>query len=73
MWRCRGLSLLGRVQICKTFGISQFIYAMQGISLSKDVLDQINTIFFRFLWKRNFDNKRAFEKIKRKTLCNDKW
>ena len=69
-WSKRDLSIMGKINIIKTFGISQFIYAMQGISFSKEVLDQVNTIFFRFLWKRNFDNKRAFEKIKRKTLCN---
>ena len=67
-WSKRNLTLMGKINIIKTFGLSQFIYVMQGISLPKEVLDQINTIFFRFLWKKNFDNKRAFEKIKRKVL-----
>ena len=44
---------------------------MQSISLPKEVLDQINTIFFRFLWKKNFDNKRAYEKVKRNVVCNN--
>ena len=70
LWSKRGLSIIGKINIIKTFGISQFIYVMQSISLPKEVLDQINTIFFRFLWKKNFDNKRAYEKVKRNVLCN---
>ena len=39
--------------------------------LPSTVLDQVNKIFFRFLWKRRYNNKKAFEKIKRKVLYND--
>ena len=70
-WSRRNLSLIGKIQILKTFALSQFVFVMQSIALPKDVLDQINRLFFRFLWKRKFSNKRAFEKVKRKVMYND--
>ena len=44
---------------------------MKSIDLPKEVLDQINLIFFKFIWKKQVDEKKAFEKIKRKVLCNE--
>ena len=44
---------------------------MQSIVLPKNVLDQINCLFYRFLWKRRFNNKRAYEKVKRKVMSNE--
>ncbi|GFR68800.1 tRNA (Cytosine-5-)-methyltransferase [Elysia marginata] len=35
------------------------------------VLTHINRIFFRFIWKKKYCNKRAFEKVRRKTVCNE--
>ncbi|GFS20244.1 reverse transcriptase-like protein [Elysia marginata] len=35
------------------------------------VLIHINRMFFRFIWKKKSCNKRAFEKVKRKTVCNE--
>ena len=44
---------------------------MQSIGLPKAILDQINTMFFKFLWKKKCNNKKAYEKVKRKVLCNN--
>ena len=62
-WSKRDLSIMGKITIIKTFGISQFIYAMQGISLSKDVLDQINTIFLDFFGKETLTIKEHLRKL----------
>ena len=70
-WSRRNLSLAGKVVILKTFALSQLVFLMQSITLPEKVLDKINSIFFRFLWKRRFSNKRAYEKIKRKVLTNE--
>ena len=57
--------------IIKTFGLSQFIYVMQSVGLPNSVLTKINRIFFSFLWKRKYTNRKAFEKVKRKTMYSN--
>ena len=70
-WSKRNLSIIGKIHIVKTFGLSQVVFLMKSIDLPKEVLDQINLIFFKFIWKKKVDEKKAFEKIKRKVLCNE--
>ena len=67
-WSRRDLSIQGKVIIIKTFLISQFIYVMQSIGLPTSVLQMLNTIIYKFLWKKKFNNKKAFEKVKRKVI-----
>ena len=45
---------------------------MQSISLKKEILDEINTILYRFIWKKDSLDKKAWERIKRNVLCNSK-
>ena len=71
-WEKRNLSIVGKINIIKTFAISQFIYLMQSISIPDSIITELNTIFYRFLWKKKNNNKRAFEKVKRVTL-NDEY
>ena len=69
-WMKRKLTVIGKIQVIKTFLISQFVFLLQSIVLPSKVLDEINTIFFRFIWKQdNIDNK-AWERLSRKVLCN---
>ena len=70
IWSKRNLSISGKVVIIKTFLISQFVYLMQSLVLPDHVLNAINTLIFRFLWKKKNTNTKAFEKIKRKVMCN---
>merc|ERR1711923_208681 len=44
---------------------------MKSIAIPRKVLEDVNTLFFKFVWKKQLDNKKAFEKIKRNVLCND--
>ena len=71
MWEKRNLSIIGKIQVIKTFLMSQMVYLMQAIILPEDILKKINTILFKFLWKRRFSNRRAFEKVKRDVVCQD--
>ena len=71
LWSKRHLSILGKITILKSFGLSLFIYIMQSIGICEEKLIEINKICFRFIWKRNFDEKKAHERVKRNTLCND--
>lgn len=68
-WSRRNLSIYGKTIIAKTFIISQFIYVMQAIGLPQHVLVEINTALYTFLWKKKTNNRKAFEKVKRKVLA----
>lgn len=67
-WSCRDLSIHGKIVIIKTFLISQFTFVMQSVGIPEEVLKEINSLLYKFLWQRRFHNKKAFEKIKRKVL-----
>ena len=71
LWEQRNLSIMGKIQIVKTFLLSQLIYIMQAISLPNQVLREINTILFKFIWKKRYSNRRAFEKVKRDIICQN--
>ena len=70
-WEKRDLSIYGKICIIKTFLISQVVYLMQSLLMPNSVVDRINQIIFRFLWKKKFNNRKAFEKVKRKVMCTD--
>ena len=72
LWSKRKLSMIGKIVILKTFGISLFTHIMQSIGITKMYLDKINQIFFRFIWKKNFSNTKTSERVKRKTICSPK-
>ena len=71
LWSRRNLSIYGKILIAKTFIISQFIYTMQSIGIPEDILTKINRELFAFIWKKKYNNKKAFEKVKRKILMQD--
>ena len=70
-WENRNPTPYGKVIIAKTLLLSQFPHVLQILALPQSVLTCINTIIYRFLWKRKYNNKRAFEKIKRNVLSLD--
>ena len=65
MWRRRGLTLLGRIQIAKTFAIPKFMYKASLISVSEDLIKDVNKLLYGFIWKKGND------KIKRTAPIND--
>jgi len=65
MWLHRGLTLLGKVVIINTFGISQLIYTMQVCEYDDDDLKRIEGIIFKFLWNKKWIGNRAPDRIKR--------
>ena len=44
---------------------------MQSIGMPEWVELKLNTLFFRFIWKKKYSNTRDFEKVKRNIMCND--
>ena len=72
LWGKRYLTIIGRITILKSFGISLFIYLMQSIGISEEYLKKINLIMYRFIWSPNAQKgKKVTEKIKRETLTKE--
>ena len=70
-WENRDPTLYGKVILAKSVLLSQLSHCLQVLAIPKNVLARINTIIYRFLWKRKYNNKKTFEKIKRRVLCLD--
>ena len=69
LWGKRFLTLIGRITILKSFGLSLFIYLMQSIGIGEEYLNKINTILYRFIWNPQAKKcKKVIEKVKRETL-----
>ena len=68
VWSMRGLSLMGKIQIYKTFGLSQILYICTTVMLSKAEDNQLNNLIYKFIWNRNMDNNKAPDRIKRSIL-----
>ena len=56
-WEKRNLGLLGKICVIKAFLLSQLVYVMQAISIPEKILNELNTLFFRFLWRKKNCNK----------------
>ena len=59
------MSIIGKIQIVKTFIISIFLYRARLIPMGKDFVKQANKIIFDFIWKGK-------DKVKRSTLVTEK-
>ena len=67
-WSQRCLSVLGKVLITKTFGISQLIFLCQSMCLYPSDVKLFNSILYKFIWNRNFQAAKAPERIKREIM-----
>lgn len=65
LWSSRNLTLHGRIQIVKTFIISQFNFVCSVLPTPDYIIKQINSLIFTFIWK----GKK--ERIKRSILITD--
>jgi hypothetical protein len=67
-WQKRNLSLLGKIQIYKTLGLSQFLYHLAVIEPDLANWKLINSKISKFLWNRKMTNNQAPARIKKETL-----
>ena len=67
-WSNRGLSLLGKIQIYKTFGLSQILYLGSIMMLNKRDEIKFNELIYRFIWNRDMETTKAPDRIKRQIL-----
>ena len=63
-WRKRDLTLFGKVVIVKTLGLSNIVYSARHTETPSEVIKQIESSIFHFLWNK-------VDRIKRNTLYAD--
>ena len=67
-WSNRNLSILGKIQIFKTFGLSQILYTLTNVEIKKSEESNLTGIIYKFIWNKNMDNAKAPDRIKRQIL-----
>jgi hypothetical protein len=67
-WSHRHLSLLGKIQIYKTFGLSQFLYHLAVFEPNSVDWKVITKKVNAFLWSRNYAENTAPPRIKKEVL-----
>lgn len=67
-WSKRSLSLIGKIQIYKTFGLSQLLYKYSVASLTVNEERELKNCVFKFLWNSNYLAKKAPDRIKRSIM-----
>ena len=68
-WSKRNYSIMGKICIVKPLLLPQIIFAMQAFVAPADIIKKLTTLFFRFIWKKKYSNTKAFEKVKRRIMC----
>ena len=51
IWSARGLSLYGKVTIIKSLIVPKFVYVSSLLTTPKGVIQELNRLIFKFLWK----------------------
>ena len=64
VWKWRGLSLLGRIQIVKTFAIPKLMFKASVIPVSKELIKEANSVLYNFVWNGK-------DRVKRLALISD--
>ena len=69
-WSNRNLSLIGKIQIFKTFGLSQILYTLAVVHIMKNEEKILTDVIYKFIWNRNMDAKKAPDRIKCRILLS---
>ena len=64
-WSNRGLSIIGKILIYKTFGLSQIIYVSRVLRFTKQEHGKLRNLIYKFLWNKNYQAAKAPDRIKR--------
>ena len=64
VWSSRGLSIYGKVTIIKSFLIPKFVYVCSVLPTPKELIQELNKVLFKFLWK-------GTDKVKRVSVINE--
>ena len=64
VWSSRGLSVYGKVTVIKSLIIPKFVYILSLLPAPKEIVQELNRILFKFLWK-------GTDKVKRLSTINE--
>ena len=67
-WVPRKLTILGKIQTIKTFGLSQCLYLARVIPPKEKTVKQINNLINHYIWSRNLKGNRAPQRIKQRIM-----
>ncbi len=67
-WSRRSLSILGKIQIIKTFGLSQYLYTLAVLNLNPDHWKNIRKLIYKFIWNKNMNVAPAPHRISREVI-----
>ena len=70
-WSNRGLSLLGKILIYKTFALSQIIYTARVIKYTDKEHAELRNLIYKFLWNKNYQGAKAPDRIKRSIMTKN--
>ena len=66
VWKCRKLTLIGRINIVKTLALSKLIFNASNLYVLPHVVDETNKLMLNFIWEGKPP------KIKRATIIGEK-
>ena len=55
-WEYRRLTLIGKIQVIKSLALSQLTYILTPLATNQNFINEINDIFYSFLWNNKGDN-----------------
>ena len=67
-WSHRHLSILGKIQIFKTFGLSQILFIGSTVKIPFKEEKKITDLIYKFIWTKHMDGNKAPDRIKRSIL-----
>ena len=67
-WKCRNLTMEGKILIIKTFGLSQIIYSIQSQEMLDRDIKVVERLIFKFIWCKEWGKERWCERVSRKVL-----
>ena len=70
-WSNRYLSLLAKILIFKTYGLSQILFVASTTVFTKSQESQLNNLIYKFLWNRDMTRNKAPDRIKRSILLSE--
>ena len=67
-WSHRNLTVMGKIQIFKTFGLSQILFIASTNLFSRSEEKQLDNLIYKFIWNRDMSKNKAPDRLKRSIL-----
>ena len=67
-WTKMNLSIIGKIQIYKTFGLSQILYTLATVQITPPEEKSLTNLIYKFIWNKDMSTNKAPDRIKRNIL-----